>query len=221
MPSVTAAMPPAARRTVRVLVVDNHPALRAGLEGLLGNEPGVECVGAMAGGEGLVSAVRERRPDVVVIDYARGSEGGLTTCFRLKQRPHPPAVVLYCAYVDGVFAVPAAIAQADASVPKGAPIDQLLSAIRAAAAGAQPRPPLDHELIQAAAARLLADDLPIATMLLAGHAVADIAATLDTSGADVRRRALRIIGRLQARGRGRDGARDLPAEHPAGTARRG
>ena len=198
MRSVTATTTPAARRTIRVLVVDDHPALRAGLEGLLSNEPGMECVGALAGTDGLLSAVRDLRPDVVVLDYALGTDDGLTTCFRLKQPPHPPAVVLYSAHVDDVFAVPAAIAQADATVSKGAPIDQLLSAIHAAAAGTHRRPALDPELIQAASARLLTEELPIATMLLAGTQVADIADILDTTTAEIRHRALRIIGRLQA-----------------------
>lgn len=198
MGSVTATTTPTAQRTVRVLVVDDHPALRAGLEGLLRNEPDVECVGTLAGTDGLMAAVRDRRPDVVVLDYALGSDDGLTTCFRLKQQPHRPAVVLYSAYVDGVFAVPAAIAQADATVSKTAPIDELLSAIHAAANGTHPRPTLDPELMQAASARVLTEDLPVATMLLAGTPVVDIADILDTTSTDIRRRALRIIGRLQA-----------------------
>jgi DNA-binding NarL/FixJ family response regulator len=199
MRSVTAdTTTPAARRTVRVLVVDDHPALRAGLKGLLRNESDVEYLGALTGTDGLLSAVRDLRPDVVVLDYALGSDDGLSTCFRLKQQPHRPAVVLYSAYADVVFAVPAAIAGADATVSKTAPIDELLSAIHAAAAGTQPRPALDAELIQAASARLLAEDLPIATMLLAGTLIADIADILDTTSADIRHHALRIIGRLQA-----------------------
>ncbi|HEX2104786.1 MAG TPA: response regulator [Solirubrobacteraceae bacterium] len=195
---MSATTTPAARRRIRVLVVDDHPALRAGLEGLLCSEPAVECVGALAGTEGLLSAVRDLRPNVVVLDYALGTDDGLTTCFRLKQQPHPPAVVLYSACVDGVFAIPTAIAQADAAVSKSAPIDELLAAVQAAAAGTQPRPALDPELIQAASARLLTEDLPVATMLLGAIPVADIADILGTTTADIRNRALRIIGRLQA-----------------------
>jgi DNA-binding NarL/FixJ family response regulator len=216
MEAVTAPTP-SALSTVRVVVVDDHPALRAGLEGLLRNEPSVECVGALDGTDGLLAAVYDLRPDVVVLDYALGADDGLTTCFRLKQQPHPPAVVLYSAYVDGVFAVPAAIAQADATVSKSAPIDQLLSAIHGAAAGTQPRERHHPELIQAASARLLTEDLPIATMLLGATAVGDIADVLDTTATDVRNRALRIIGRLQARDiTGDGGERDEIADFIAG-----
>lgn len=183
---------------VHVLVVDDHPALRAGLEGLLAAEPGVECVATHCGVGGLLSAVRETRPDVVVLDYALERHDGLTTCFWLKQQPDPPAVVLYSAYVDRAFAVPSAIAQADAIVAKGAPVSDLLSAIRDVVTGTAEPPELDPELMEAASARLLSEDLPIATMLVAATPMAQIAHVLGTSVDDVRRRALRIIGRLQA-----------------------
>jgi DNA-binding NarL/FixJ family response regulator len=183
---------------IRVLVVDDHPALRAGLEGLLAAEPGVECIATHSGVGRLLSAVRETRPDVVVLDYALEKHDGLTTCFRLKQQPNPPAVVVYSAYVDPVFAVPSAIAQADAIVAKGAPVSDLLSAIRDVVTGTAERPELDPELMEAASARLLSEDVPIAAMLVAATPMAQIAHVLGTSVDDVRRRALRIIGRLQA-----------------------
>jgi DNA-binding NarL/FixJ family response regulator len=173
------------------------------LEGLLIGERGFECVATLAETNGLLDAVSEFRPDVVVLDYALGADDGLTTCFRVKQRDSPPAVVLYSAYVDRVFTVPAAIAQADATVSKSAPVGDLLSAIRDVASGGLRRPVLDNELIEAASARLLTDDLAIAAMLLSAIPVGDIATIVDTSVADVRRRALRIIGRLQAGNRRR------------------
>ena len=153
--------------------------------------------------DGLLDVVSQIRPDVVVLDYALGADDGLTMCFCVKQQNSPPAVVLYSAYVDRVFTVPAAIAQADATVSKSAPVGELLSAIRDVASGELRRPALDNELIEAASARLVTDDLPIAAMLLSATPVGDIATIVDTSVADVRRRALRIIGRLQAGNRRR------------------
>jgi DNA-binding NarL/FixJ family response regulator len=185
-------------RDIRVLVVDDHPAIRAGLEGLLTGERGFDCIATLAETDRLLESVSEIGPDVVVLDYALGGDDGLTTCFRVKQQNGPPAVVLYSAYVDHVFTVPAAIAQADATVSKNAPVSELLGAIRDVASHGPRRPNLNHELIQAASARLLTDDLPIAAMLLTATPVAEIARSVDMSVTDVRRRALRIIGRLQA-----------------------
>jgi two-component system NarL family response regulator len=186
-------MPP-----ISILVVDDHPALRAGLGGLLSQEPGLHFVGAVADEREMTEAIERDRPDVVVLDYALARGDGLSACFRAKQRPRPPAVVLYSAYVDQVFAVPAAVAQADAIVAKSAPVDELLEAIRFVAAGRNDVPQPDPELLQAASSRLQEADLPVLGMLLARVPVPEIAETLDTAPADVRARALRIIGAMQA-----------------------
>jgi DNA-binding NarL/FixJ family response regulator len=202
--TATTSTPPHSR-DIRVLVVDDHPAIRVGLDGLLTGERGFDCIATLAETDRLLEAVSQVRPDVVVLDYALGGDDGLTTCFRVKQRNGPPAVVLYSAYVDQVFTVPAAIAQADATVSKNAPVGELLGAIREVASHGPRRPTLDHELIQAASARLLTDDLPIAAMLLSATPLAEIASSVDMSVSEVRRRALRIIGRLQAGNRRRPG----------------
>jgi DNA-binding NarL/FixJ family response regulator len=136
-----------------------------------------------------------------VLDYALGAEDGLTTCFRRKQQSMVPAVVMYSAYADRVFTVPAAIAQVDAMISKSGPVSDLLAAIRGVASGGPRLPRIDPELIEAASARLLAEDVPIASMLLCATRVPDIANVLAMPETEVRRRALRIIGRLQAENR--------------------
>jgi len=186
---------------ISVLVVDDHPALRAGLEQLLDQESEYRLLGAVANEAELATALDRCRPDVVILDYALTQGDGLSACFRLKQRSHPPGVVLYSAYVDRVFAVPATLAQADAIVSKNARVGELLSAINAAAAGDSGVPAPDAEAMEAASSRLRAEDLPILGMLFAKIRVVDIATTLGVDPREVRSRALRIIGEMQARGR--------------------
>jgi DNA-binding NarL/FixJ family response regulator len=186
---------------VTVLVVDDHPALRAGLKQLLDQEPGYRLLGAVSTEAELAAALLRERADVVVLDYALARGDGLSTCFRLKQALRPPGVVLYSAYVDQVFAVPATLAQADAIVSKNANVDVLLSAIDAVAAGESEVPLPDAEAIEAASSRLLSDDLPILGMLFARMRVVEIAATLGLAPREVRSRALRIIGEMQAQDR--------------------
>jgi DNA-binding NarL/FixJ family response regulator len=183
---------------VTVLIVDDHPALRAGLEQLLDQEAGYGLLDAVSSEAELAIALQRHRPDVVVMDYALTRGDGLSACFRLKQRPHPPGVVLYSAYVDDVFAVPATLAQADAIVSKSDPVEVLLTAIDAVAAGESQVPSPDPELIEAASARLDAVDLPIVGMLFARVRVGDIATTLGVEPREVEARALRIIGEMQA-----------------------
>jgi DNA-binding NarL/FixJ family response regulator len=182
---------------VSVLVVDDHPALRAGLEQLLDQEPGYRLLGAVSSEAELASALQRYRPDVVVMDYALTRGDGLSACFRLKQRPDPPGVVFYSAYVDDIFAVPATLAQADAIVSKSDPVEVLLAAIDAVAAGDTQMPAPDPELIEAASSRLDAEDLPIVGMLFASVQVGHIATTLGVEPREVRSRALRIIGEIR------------------------
>lgn len=210
-------------RAISVLVVDDHPALQAGLRGVIDAEPGMRCMGVLGGAEDLLQTVLRDAPDVVVLDYALGSSDGLTLCFRLKQQPDPPGVVLYSAYADDAFAVPAAIAQADATVAKSAPVDELLSTVRHVAWDEMELVVLDREVVEAASARLDADDLPVAGMLLGAVPVEDIAQILELSVSEVRGRALRIIGRLQAgyRVRASDRATDDTLYRAVGTLRHG
>lgn len=186
---------------VRVLVVDDHPALREGLDGLLREEDGFLPLGALPGADELARAIETLRPDAVILDYALEHDDGLSVCFRIKQRRDPPAVVLYSAYVDPVFAVPATLAQADGIVSKTAPVEELLEVVRGAARGVRQMPALAPDAMRAASSRLTAEDLPIAGMLFSGVAVGEIAETLGLHPREVRARALAIIGGFQARDR--------------------
>jgi DNA-binding NarL/FixJ family response regulator len=82
---------------IRVLVVDDHPVLRAGLEAVLRAEPGFVPVGAAADSHEALRLVRRTRPDVVVLDRRLGDEDGLALGRLLRAEPAPPQVVLYTA----------------------------------------------------------------------------------------------------------------------------
>lgn len=215
------ASPAGTAPAVSVLVVDDHPALRAGLENLLDQEPGYRFLGAVSTEEELTIALGRQRPDVVILDYALRRGDGLSACFRLKQLPQPPGVILYSAYVDHIFAVPATVAQADAIVSKNAPVEELLRAIEAVAAGESEVPSPNAEAMEAASSRLQSEDLPVLGMLFAGVPVDDIATTMGLQPEEVRSRALRIIAGMQARDRGHDHAALRARPHADASAARG
>jgi DNA-binding NarL/FixJ family response regulator len=120
---------------IRVLVVDDHPVLRAGLEAVLRSEPGFVCVGTAGNGHELVAMLRRTRPDVVLLDWRLGEEDGVALCRVLRAEPAPPDVVLYTANVDSDLLEAADAAGAHAVVEKGADIDQLFDALRLAVRG--------------------------------------------------------------------------------------
>jgi DNA-binding NarL/FixJ family response regulator len=117
---------------IRVLVVDDHPVLRAGLEAVLRAEPGFRCVGAAADGDAMWRLLRRTRPDVVVLDHRLGTEDGVVLCRALKAEPVPPAVLLYTADPTSELRVEALDAGAAGLVDKAVGVDVLFDAIRVA-----------------------------------------------------------------------------------------
>ena len=75
---------------LRVLVVDDHPAVRMGLRELLDDEPDFVVVAAVDSAEAAM-ALAEREPiDVAVVDYQLGGRNGLWLSRKLKRLPKPP-----------------------------------------------------------------------------------------------------------------------------------
>jgi DNA-binding NarL/FixJ family response regulator len=120
---------------IRVLVVDDHPVLRAGLEAVLRAEPGFVCVGTAADGLQMMAALRRTRPDVVILDRRLGDEDGIALCAGLRSEPIVPEVVLYTANEDPGLDALARAAGAHAVVVKTADIGELFDALRLAARG--------------------------------------------------------------------------------------
>ena len=181
----------------RIVVIDPQPAVRAGLAVLLRAEPGLVPVGSVADGLELVT---RQRPDVVVLDAAQ-----IDTCRRLRALDPAPRVVLYGGG-EPSLAVIARVAGADGLIDKAAPAEELFEAIRLVARGGSALPPLDRELLDAAAHRVEPEDLALLAMLVDRTEPADVAATLRLHPRKLARRIERLLGKLRARP-----ARSLPA----------
>lgn len=181
-----------------VVIVDDHEAVRAGLERLLQRAPDLCPVAALSDDQQLLSLLDRERVDVLVLDYGLERGDGLSVCLRLKQRGPRPAVVIYSAYAGPWLVLGAAVAQADALISKAEPIDVLLDAVRCVARGERPLAAPAPDLLEAAASRLDADDLPLMALLVDGAQPGEIAQALRLDQRSVTSRARRIIGMLQA-----------------------
>jgi two-component system, NarL family, response regulator DevR len=185
----------------RVLVVDDHTAVRAGLGKLLADEADFELVAAVATAEAGIE-IAEREPiDVAVIDYQLTGRNGLWLSRKLKRLPEPPAVLIYSAYTDGVLAAAAVVAEADAIVSKGTVGAELCHAVRTVAAGQRDLPRLPPRLADSLRRRLGTQDQAIFGLLLAGLEPAEVASTLGLSPAVLESRLWELLQRLE----------DLPA----------
>ncbi len=192
---------------IRILIVDDHPALRAGLTAVLRAEPGLVPLDAASSVADLWPALNRTRPDVVVLDYHLPGDDGLALCRQVKAQLPAPAVLLYSGYADASLTIPARLAGVDGVVSKSAPASELYDAIRRVARGERVLPPISRELLTQASADLDTDELPILGMTLEGTPVAEIAETLGLDPAEVTRRIGRMVNRLKV---------DVPAPRHAG-----
>jgi DNA-binding NarL/FixJ family response regulator len=182
----------------RLLVVDDHPAVRAGLRELLADETDFEVVAATATAEAGIDIAAREPIDVAVVDYQLSGRNGLWLSRKLKRLREPPAVLIYSAYTDGVLAAAAVVAQADAIVSKANLGADLCLAIRRVALGERQLPPLPPRLAEHLRRRLDPQDQAIFGMLLAGIDPAEIADTLWLSSVDLESRLGEMLRRMEA-----------------------
>jgi two-component system response regulator DevR len=183
---------------IRLLAVDDHPAVRLGLRKLLEDQPDFVLVGVTETAEGAIS-IAEREPiDVAVVDYHLGSRNGLWLSRKLKRLPAPPRVVIYSAYADGSLAAACVVAEADALLSKGTVGAELCHVIRCVARGQRLLPIVPQPLAAMMRDALDHPEQAIFGMLLTGMAPAEIARTLRISWAELESRLWSLLRIIEA-----------------------
>jgi DNA-binding NarL/FixJ family response regulator len=138
-------------RLLRVLLVDDHMLVRAGLRSVLEGRPDIEVVGEAATGEEAVALAERLKPDVVLMDLDMPGNGGIEATRVLTQREVPPSVIVLTMYTENDRLVEALRAGARGYITKELAAPELIGAIHAAAAG--------DIYVRPQAARLLAASL--------------------------------------------------------------
>jgi DNA-binding NarL/FixJ family response regulator len=183
---------------IRIAVVDDHPALRAGLQTVLDSEPHMRFVGGSDGAdENVWPMLNLVRPDVLLLDYHLPRGDGLQFCYRIKHDVPAPRVIIFTAYASPTLALPATLAGADGILAKGAGARDLFSAIRLVYAGEQVLPPISAKVLEEALGDLLGDDRALVGMLLDGASELEVAQTLRVPTREVRHSVQRILSALR------------------------
>jgi DNA-binding NarL/FixJ family response regulator len=194
----------------RLLVVDDHAAVRAGVRDMLTDEPDFDVVAAVPTAEEGLSVAERQVIDLAVVDYQLDGRSGLWLSRKLKRLRQPPRVVIYSAYADDLLSAAAVVAEADGIVSKSGLGSELCDAIRAVARGGHRLHPVPPWLSEVLRHRLAHEEQAIFGMLLAGIPTPDIADTLGISTDDLDSRLwamLRALGSPRAEGRGRSVAK--------------
>ncbi|WP_328535920.1 response regulator transcription factor [Streptomyces sp. NBC_00344] len=121
--------------TIRLLVVDDDPLVRAGLALMLGGADGIEIVGEAADGSEVAALVADVHPDVVLMDIRMPGVDGLTATERLRSRPGAPDVIVLTTFHADEQVVRALRAGAAGFVLKDTPPADIVTAVRRVVAG--------------------------------------------------------------------------------------
>ena len=175
-------------RPITVAIVDDHPVLRDGIASLLARENDMEVV-ALGASVADADSILATDVDVVLLDVRLGTQSGLTALQRSSARR--PAVVVLTAYGYPQYAEAALRLGASGFVLKNGPIDDLLSAIRAAASGG-----LQFGVRPAQRLALSERELDVVRKVVEGLSNDEIAADLGISHKTVESHMRRIFERV-------------------------
>ncbi|NCF68198.1 MAG: response regulator [Chloroflexi bacterium] len=120
--------------TIRLLLVDDHAVVRLGMRMLFESEPDMEIVAEAANAHDALLAVIEYKPDVVLMDIGLPDISGIEAARRIKAESPDTAVVALTIHEDKEYFFKMLDAGASGYVPKRAAPEELITAIRAAAA---------------------------------------------------------------------------------------
>jgi DNA-binding NarL/FixJ family response regulator len=120
---------------IRVLLVDDEELVRSGLRLILSTEPDLEVAAEAADGEQALAMVELHQPDVVMLDIRMPGLDGIEVARRLAASGSSARVVVLTTFDNDEYVYGALRAGASGFLLKDAPATQLVSAIRAAAAG--------------------------------------------------------------------------------------
>ncbi len=127
--------PPTPQKNITVLIVDDHPLFRSGLQRALDLEDDITVVGHCEDGEEALKSAHELQPNVVLLDVNLPSMNGLQVARQLKAEQAAMAVIMLTAYHDIEQVLHTMRAGASAYCSKDVTPAQLVAIIRDAAGG--------------------------------------------------------------------------------------
>ncbi len=129
------------KTAIRLLIVDDHPVVRAGLSSMLGKQPGIELIGAAASGDEALALLEHSSADVILLDLRMPKISGLELLPLLRKLAFPPQVIILSSFEFEEEIYRAVQAGARGYLLKETSRDEMVAAIVAVHGGRQYFPP--------------------------------------------------------------------------------
>jgi len=201
--------------TIRVLLADDDPIVRAALRAILTSAPGIEVVAEAEDGESAVAAVRSLRPDVVLMDVRMPQMDGITATRELIARVPDARVIILTTFDEDEYVVGALRAGASGFLLKRSTPEDLLRAIHVVALGDALLSPavtrrviervVEQPILSSSPDPRLADltprELEVFLLIAQGRSNREIAAALTVEETTVKSHVRNVLTKLSARDR--------------------
>lgn len=186
---------------IRVLLVDDHPVVRAGIEGILSSQTDIEVVGEASDGIEAIRLNQTLRPDVILMDLQMPAMDGVTAIKAIREQANPPHILVLTTYDTDADIVQAIQAGATGYLLKDTPREDFFAAVRQVAKGESVLTPVVASRLlarmRAPAEEQLSDrELEVLTLVSQGNSNQDIARQLHISTATVKTHLIHIYGKL-------------------------
>ena len=190
---------------IRLVIADDHPVVRAGLAGLLSDEPEFEVVGEASDGDEAVRIAAATRPDVVLMDLRMPRTDGVAATARIvagEAGDPAPRVLILTTYETDDQILSAIEAGAAGYLLKAAPQEEIAAGIRSVAAGQSAlSPQVAIRLVERMrrpepGAVLTAREIDVLRLVATGHSNKQIAMNLGIGEATVKTHLLKAFDKL-------------------------
>jgi DNA-binding NarL/FixJ family response regulator len=186
--------------SIRILTVDDHPLLRAGIGALVSSQPDMLVVAECSNGRDAIQQFRTHRPDVTLMDLQMPEMSGTDAIIAIRDEFPDARIIVLTTYAGDVQALRALQAGARGYLLKDAVQDELLNTIRAVHAGKKTlSPTVSHKIAEHATEDVLTkSEIEVLRLIAEGKANKQIADQLAIAEETVKSRVKNILSKLGA-----------------------
>ena len=190
-------------KSIRVIVIDDHPLLREGIAAVIAGEQDIELVAEGACGEDAISLFRTHRPDIVLMDLQMPGMSGIEAMTKIREEFTQARFVVLTTYQGDAQALRALKAGASGYLLKNMLRKELMNAIRTVHSGRRCIPPeIAAEIAEHVTDDMLSDrEVDVLRRVAAGTSNKLIADQLNVSEATIKGHMKNILAKLGANDR--------------------